>query len=198
MLDLYLATQNPHKVEEIASLLAGYFHIKSISDFAIQEEIPETGATLAENSLQKATYIAERFKVNCLADDSGLEVEALQGLPGVHSARYAGEPKSDAANSAKLRQALAGIENRRARFVTVLTFYFEGQYVQFEGEIQGHIIEEPRGQFGFGYDPLFVPENQTLTFAEMTIDQKNQMAHRARALKKFILFVDETLKYHDE
>jgi XTP/dITP diphosphohydrolase len=158
------------------------------------EEIPETGTTLTENSLQKARYIAEKFQVSCLADDSGLEVEALAGAPGVYSARYAGEPKDDQANLQLLLHQLAGVTDRNARFVTVLTYCDKGSYHSFEGEIQGTIVEEPRGSMGFGYDPIFQPDNQTLTFAQMTLSEKNQIAHRARALEKFINFLDETQK----
>ena len=188
---LYLATQNKHKVEELFALLQDHFIVCDLSSLAITEEIPETGATLVENSLQKARYIAEKFQVSCLADDSGLEVEALAGAPGVYSARYAGEPKNDQANLELLLKNLVGIANRRARFVTVLTYFQAGTYHSFEGEIQGEIVEAPRGNQGFGYDPIFQPENEERTFAEMTLAEKNQIAHRARALEKFINFIDE-------
>jgi len=188
---LYLATQNKHKVEEISALLKDHFTVRDLSTLAITEEIPETGATLVENSLQKARYIAEKFHISCLADDSGLEVEALAGAPGVYSARYAGEPKNDQANLELLVKNLVGIAHRRARFVTVLTYFHAGVYHSFEGEIQGEIVEAPRGKNGFGYDPIFQPENEDRTFAEMTLAEKNQIAHRARALEKFKKFLDE-------
>jgi XTP/dITP diphosphohydrolase len=188
---LYLATQNKHKVEEISALLKDHFTVRDLSTLAITEEIPETGATLEENSLQKARYIAEKFHISCLADDSGLEVEALAGAPGVYSARYAGEPKNDQANLELLVKNLVGIAHRRARFVTVLTYFHAGVYHSFEGEIQGEIVEAPRGNQGFGYDPIFQPENEDRTFAEMTLAEKNQIAHRARALEKFKKFLDE-------
>ena len=198
MKSLYLATQNAHKVEELSALLGDRFQIRSISELNISEEIPETGQTLAENSMQKARYVAERFGVTCLADDSGLEVRALNGAPGVFSARYAGEPKNDQANCVKLLGEMRDKKDRQARFVTVLTFHEDGQFVQFEGEIIGEITQEARGQQGFGYDPLFVPLNADKTFAEMSLSEKNKIAHRARALEKFKLFVDESLLFHDE
>ncbi len=195
---LYLATQNKHKVEELTALLQDHFSVLDLSSLALTEEIPETGKTLTENSLQKARYIAEKFQVSCLADDSGLEVEALGGDPGVYSARYAGEPKDDQANLQLLLQNLRGNSNRRARFVTVLTYFAAGTYHSFEGEIQGSIVELPRGTQGFGYDPIFQPEMETRTFAEMTLAEKNKIAHRARALEKFKNFLDETQKCADE
>jgi XTP/dITP diphosphohydrolase len=198
MKSLYLATQNVHKLEELSALLGDRFLIHSISELNITEEIPENGQTLAENSMQKARYVAERFGVTCLADDSGLEVLALDGAPGVFSARYAGEPKNDQANCAKLLVEMQSIQNRQARFVTVLTFHENGHFVQFEGEVSGEIMEEGRGQQGFGYDPLFMPSGETKTFAEMSLSEKNKIAHRARALEKFKLFVDESLLFHDE
>ncbi len=198
MIELYLATQNKHKIEELSALLGRQFLIKSISELGIIEDIPETGNTLAENSLQKARFIADRFGLTCLSDDSGLEVDCLGGLPGVHSARYAGELKNDLANSAKLIFDMSNCVNRSARFVTVLTFHHRGQYHQFEGEIRGEILLEPRGNQGFGYDPLFQPENESRTFAEMTLSEKNVIAHRARALLKFKSYADESLKFIDE
>jgi XTP/dITP diphosphohydrolase len=198
MIELYLATQNKHKIEELSALLGSQFLIKSISELGVIEDIPETGKTLVENSMQKAQFIADRFGVNCLSDDSGLEVNCLGGLPGVYSARYAGEPKNDLANSSKLLVDMSGHADRSARFVTVLTFHQNGQFHQFEGEIKGEIVLSPRGNQGFGYDPLFQPENESRTFAEMTLSEKNIIAHRARALHKFHLFADESLKFVDE
>jgi XTP/dITP diphosphohydrolase len=189
---LYLATQNKHKVEELSALLEDHFTVRDLSTLSLTEEIPETGSTLAENSLQKARYVAEKFQVSCLADDSGLEVEALGGAPGVYSARYAGEPKDDQANLQLLLKNLRGNTNRNARFVTVLTYFEGANYHAFEGEIRGTIIDEPRGTQGFGYDPVFQPENEKRTFAEMSLEEKNKIAHRARALEKFKNFLDET------
>ncbi len=198
MIELYLATQNKHKIEELSALLGSHFLIKSISELGVIDDIPETGKTLAENSMQKARYIADRFGVNCLSDDSGLEVDCLGGLPGVYSARFAGEPKNDLANSKKLIFEMSQYADRNARFVTVLTFHQKGQFCQFEGEIRGEIVLSPRGSHGFGYDPLFQPENESRTFAEMTLSEKNIIAHRARAFRKFKAFADESLKFIDE
>jgi len=198
MIELYLATQNKHKIEELSALLGNRFIIKSISELGVVDDIPETGKTLAENSRQKAQFIADRFGVTCLSDDSGLEVDCLGGLPGVFSARFAGEPKNDLANSNKLIVEMSQYADRSARFVTVLTFHQNGQFYQFEGEIRGQIVLSPRGNQGFGYDPLFQPENESRTFAEMTLSEKNLIAHRARALHKFKTFADESLKFVDE
>jgi len=198
MIDLYLATQNKHKIEELSALLGTQFLIKSISELGVIEDIPETGKTLIENSMQKAQFIADRFGVTCLSDDSGLEVDCLGGLPGVYSARFAGEPKNDVANSTKLLVDMSRQADRSARFVTVLTFHQDGQFHQFEGEIKGEIVLSPRGNHGFGYDPLFQPENESRTFAEMTLSEKNVIAHRARASHKFKIFADECLKFADE
>lgn len=190
---IYLATQNQHKIDEIKDLLGDLFDFRTVFELGLQTEIPETGATLQENSMQKAEFIARQFDgISCLADDSGLEVDALGGAPGVYSARYAGESKSDAANVSKLLQELATTSNRNARFVTVLTLHHQGQFYVFEGEIHGQITQEPRGLSGFGYDPVFIPEGKDLTFAEISMAEKNQMAHRARALQKFKKFVDES------
>lgn len=198
MIELYLATQNKHKIEELSALLDVKFLIKSISELGVIEDIPETGKTLAENSKLKAQYIADRFGLTCLSDDSGLEVDCLRGLPGVYSARFAGEPKNDEANSNKLLAEMSGCVDRSARFVTVLTFHQKGHFYQFEGEIRGEIVLSPRGNYGFGYDSLFQPENESRTFAEMTLLEKNVMAHRARALNKFKSFADEGLNFIDE
>jgi XTP/dITP diphosphohydrolase len=198
MIELYLATQNKHKIEELSALLGSHFLIKSISELGVVDDIPETGKTLAENSRQKAQFIADRFGVTCLSDDSGLEVDCLGGLPGVYSARFAGEPKNDLANSMKLLVDMSQYADRSARFVTVLTFHHDGQFYQFEGEIRGQIVLSPRGSHGFGYDPLFQPEDESRTFAEMTLSEKNLIAHRARALHKFKTFADESLKFVDE
>ena len=190
-MNLYLATQNKHKIQEISALLKGRFSVQSIVDLGQVDDIPETGSTIAENSFQKADYIANKFGVTCLSDDSGLEVDALNGEPGVFSARFAGPQKNDQDNMALLLQKLRGFENKAARFVTVLTFHSEGKFYQFEGEIKGTIIDQPRGKFGFGYDPIFVPNGYEKTFAEMSMEEKNAIAHRAMALEKFVKFIDE-------
>ncbi|MEY4274790.1 MAG: hypothetical protein RL638_1738 [Bacteroidota bacterium] len=195
---LYLATQNSHKVDEIKDLLGDLFDIRTVYELGLVEDIPETGQTLHENSFQKASYIAELYQVTCLSDDSGLEVAALGGAPGVYSARYAGEPKNDLANLQKLLREMEGQANRSARFVTVLTFHHQGQFEQFEGEVLGEITMEPRGEQGFGYDPVFQPQGHTRTFAEMSMAEKNQLAHRARALQKFKAFLSNTRIFPDK
>ncbi|MEY4383400.1 MAG: hypothetical protein RI995_942 [Bacteroidota bacterium] len=197
-MELYLATQNKHKIEELSALLAGRFFVKSINELGQVDDIPETGKTIAENSHQKAAFIAEKYGVVCLSDDSGLEVNALQGAPGVYSARYAGNQKNDVDNIQLLLKNLQNTIDRSARFVTVLTFHHQGEFVQFEGEIKGQIIDRPRGSLGFGYDPIFVPNGFSLTFAEMTIEQKNSIAHRAMALQKFLKFIDESTFFSNQ
>ena len=195
---LYLATQNQHKIEEIKDLLGDLFDIHTVFELGVQVDLPETGSTLQENSHQKASYIASRFQVTCLSDDSGLEVRALGGAPGVYSARYSGEPKDDAANVRKLLAELNGISDRSTRFVTVLTFHHQGQYFTFEGEVQGDIVDVPRGDHGFGYDPVFQPTGYDRTFAEMTMAEKNQLAHRGRAMQHFKSYIDETGFFSDK
>ena len=184
---LYLATQNQHKIEEIKDLLGDLFAIHTVFELGLSVEIPETGNTLQANSMQKAAYIAEHFQVTCLSDDSGLEVKALDGRPGVYSARYAGEPKDDAANVQKLLSELEGVSDRSARFVTVLTFHHQGQYFSFEGEIQGQIASRPRGEHGFGYDPHFFLTEQNCTAAQLDPTQKNLISHRGQALRELII-----------
>jgi XTP/dITP diphosphohydrolase len=189
---IYLATQNEHKIDEIKDLLGDLFDFRTVFELGLVVEIPETGSTLVENSRQKVEFIAQKFGgITCLADDSGLEVDALNGAPGVYSARYAGEAKSDTANVAKLLQVMANESNRNARFVTVLTLHHQGQFYVFEGEVHGQIQAEPRGTQGFGYDPIFVPTGIEQTFAELSLAEKNQLAHRARALEKFKMFVQD-------
>ena len=186
---ILIASQNQHKIQEISSFLGKSFELISLKDLGISEDIPETGNTLEENSLLKAQFLAEKFQVPCLADDSGLEVEALNGEPGVFSARYAGEPKVDQKNIELLWKNLQDKSNKKARFVTILTFFYQAQFYQFEGEVQGNIIMEKKGKNGFGYDPIFVPEGYSQTFAEMSLEEKNQLAHRAKALEKFKQFL---------
>lgn len=195
---LYLATQNTHKIQELSALLQGRFSVKSIAELGQVEDIPETGWTISENSLQKANFIAQKYKVTCLSDDSGLEVEALDGEPGVFSARYAGSQRNSKDNINLLLENLKNISHRSARFVTILTFHYQGNFYQFEGEIKGQIIDQPRGNDGFGYDPIFLPDGYTKTFAEMSMEEKNLIAHRAKAIEKFIKFIDEKTFFGNE
>lgn len=184
-----IATNNQHKLKEIREMVGGAFELFSLSDIGCSEEIPETQPTIEGNSLQKAAYIWEKYRVNCLADDTGLLVEALGGEPGVYSARYAGPQKSNADNIRLLLQKLAGKIDRGAHFKTVMTYIDNGRIYQFEGKVVGEITAAPRGKEGFGYDPVFLPEGKSLTFAEMTGDEKNSISHRGRALSHFAAFL---------
>lgn len=180
------ATNNPHKLSEIRPLLEPDFRILSLNDIGCQEELPETQNTLEGNSLQKAAFIFERYHLTCFADDTGLEVDALHGEPGVYSARYAGEQKSSDLNIALLLQNLRDVEDRRARFRTIITLLGPDGARIFEGAIHGTILRERRGGQGFGYDPVFQPDGYKKTLAEMTLEEKNQISHRAKAVQKLV------------
>lgn len=188
---IVLCTGNPGKVAELRALLPGSIELFSLSDVGLPLDLPETGATLEANALQKARFAFERVKLPCIADDTGLEVEALNGAPGVHSARYAGEAKDPAANMARLLQELEGRAMRSARFRTVIAFVAEGVEHTVEGEVRGDIIDAPRGTGGFGYDPVFRPEMSTLTFAEMDAKTKNAISHRGQAIWKLVSWLSE-------
>jgi XTP/dITP diphosphohydrolase len=182
---LCFASNNKHKLEEIKNVVGRKFEILSLADIKCNEELPETRNTLEGNSLQKAEYVLQHYNTPCFADDTGLEVEALNGAPGVYSARYAGNHRNTDDNIALLLQNLKNDTNRKAQFRTVITLIgIEAQPVFFEGVIRGEIITEKRGSSGFGYDPVFVPEGHSKTFAEMTLEEKNQLSHRAIAVKK--------------
>jgi len=188
-LPVLFASSNAHKLEEIRAILPKRIKVKGLKEFGITEEIPETGTTIAENSLIKARFVDKLVNGKpprefVFADDSGLEVEALKGAPGVYSARYAGEPKDDAANNKKLLETLKNSSNRKARFVTVITLIVHGTVHVFEGEVTGTIAHEPRGSTGFGYDPLFIPTGYRSTFAELGPEIKNSISHRAKAVEK--------------
>ena len=169
--------------------MGGVIKLKSLNAIGCNEEIPETGSTLEENARLKARYVWETYNVDCFADDTGLEVESLDGAPGVYSARYAGPQKNPADNMALLLSELKGKSNRRARFRTVICLIQGGREQLFEGVVHGEIIESARGSEGFGYDPIFVPEGSTKTFAEMTMEEKNTMSHRGRAIASLALFL---------
>ncbi|MFN3342593.1 MAG: non-canonical purine NTP diphosphatase [Flavobacteriales bacterium] len=188
---IVFASQNQHKIDEIAALVDDSIQISGLDEYNLKEEIPETGSTLIENALQKARFVAGRFGVNCFADDTGLEVSALNGAPGVYSARYAGEQKNAEANMKKLLLELEGKADRSARFKTVIALLFDGKEYLFEGVMNGTILTERRGSGGFGYDSLFVPEGSSLTFAEMSALEKNKCSHRAKAVEKLITFLNE-------
>ena len=188
---LVFATQNENKAHEIQSLLPEYFKIISLKDIRCFDEIPETAETLEGNSLLKASFISETYNLNCFADDTGLEIEALDNRPGVYSARYAGPEKSAAANINKVLLELEGKTARNAQFRTIITLILNTSIFTFEGIVIGEIISEKRGENGFGYDPIFVPDGALKTFAEMTLTEKNQYSHRARAFQKMIEFLNE-------
>lgn len=186
---LVFATNNQHKLEEVKNILVDLFDIVSLNDINCNEEIPETADTLEGNALQKASFIKTHYGYDCFADDTGLEVEVLNNAPGVYSARYAGPDHNAEANMNKLLQDMQGKENRKARFRTVIALILEEKEYLFDGIINGQIIEEKKGKTGFGYDPIFMPENYNKTFAELGSDIKNNISHRALAVKKLAAFL---------
>ena len=186
---IVVATNNAHKLKEIAAILGQEIELLSLKDIQCYADIPETADTLEGNARQKAMYIYENYGMDCFADDTGLEVEALGGAPGVFSARYAGDGHDSEANMQKLLKELAGKENRKAQFRTVICLIRNGKEHLFEGIVKGEIVQEKRGGAGFGYDPIFVPEGYDLTFAELGDDVKNTISHRARAVEKLCQFL---------
>lgn len=180
---LIFATNNSHKLDEVRGILGEGWEVLSLKDIGCNEDIPETANTLQGNALQKARYVKEHYGLDCFADDTGLEVTALGGQPGIHSARYAGDHDSDA-NVTKLLKELKEKSDRSAQFRTVIALILNGQEILFEGIVKGQIATERRGTGGFGYDPVFMPEDFGLSFAEMGIEGKNTVSHRARAVKK--------------
>lgn len=190
-MELVLCTGNEGKVKELQALLPEGIIVRSLQDLGIDADLPETGDTLHANALQKAHHVHERCGSPCLADDTGLEVDALSGAPGVRSARYAGEEKDPAANMARLLRELDGRSDRRARFRTVLALVDGVSEHTFEGVVDGRITTEPKGAGGFGYDPVFVPEDGVLTFAQMDKDAKNAISHRGRAMRKLLRHLAE-------
>uniref|UniRef100_UPI00321719D4 non-canonical purine NTP diphosphatase n=1 Tax=uncultured Draconibacterium sp. TaxID=1573823 RepID=UPI00321719D4 len=193
-MELVFATNNKHKLEELQAILGDHFKLLSLADIDCNEEIPEDQATLEGNASQKAFFVYEKFGYNCFADDTGLEIDALNGEPGVYSARYAGEEKSAEANMKKALQKLSKINNRKARFRTVISLIIKGEEKQFEGIVDGEILNEKRGGSGFGYDPIFQPEGFNVSFAEMELSDKNKISHRGRAVRKLV----DYLKNYDE
>jgi XTP/dITP diphosphohydrolase len=187
MTQLCFATNNKHKIEEVAALLGGHFTLMSLADIGCTEELAEDFFTIAENSQQKAEYVFKKYNVACFADDSGLEVSALNGEPGVDSAHYAGPQRNHNDNMNFLLEKLKGVENRKAQFKTIITLIERtGSMQQFEGIVTGKIINEKRGTIGFGYDPIFIPDGFPKTLAEMTMEEKNKISHRARAMNKLV------------
>jgi XTP/dITP diphosphohydrolase len=191
-MNIIFASASKNKIREITAMLPPGWALSGLEDIGIHDEIPEPGATIRENSLLKAKYVLDFLEqqgkngLAVFADDSGLEVEALHGAPGVYSARYAGIPKSDAANNKKLMEELLQATSRQARFVTVITLLINNEVHVFEGEVKGTIAYEPRGSNGFGYDPLFIPQGYRSTFAELSAEVKNTISHRANAVNRLL------------
>lgn len=188
---LVFATNNKHKLEEVHKILGGSFEILSLNDIDCKDDIPETSETLEGNALQKARYVYERYGYNCFADDTGLEVEALNMAPGVYSARYAGPKKNSIDNMKKLLRELDEINKRDARFRTVIALIIDGKEWLFEGIVDGEIMRNPEGKQGFGYDPVFKPKAYKQSFAEMDLSLKNTISHRGRAITKLIDFLNK-------
>jgi XTP/dITP diphosphohydrolase len=186
---LIFASSNKHKAAEIEKMLPSDYYIQTMKDAGYTEDISEPYATLEENSKHKAETVFRTLGHNCFAEDTGLETEVLDGAPGVRSARYAGEPANDANNISKLLQELYGQLNRKAQFKTVLTLILKGETFQFTGICKGVIANSPSGEKGFGYDPVFIPEGEEKTFAEMTLDEKNLFSHRRKAVQQLIRFL---------
>ena len=188
-MELIFGTHNENKVEEINGLLPTDFIVKSLTELKFETKIDETGSSLEENALIKARVIFNTFKKNCFADDSGLEVSALGGKPGVHSARYAGNQKNAQDNMSKLLHELKDLTDRKSQFRTLIALILNGREYLFEGIVKGKIIYTPQGEKGFGYDPIFVPEKYTTTFAQMSLYEKNKISHRSIAFQKLVQFL---------
>lgn len=193
MKELVLATNNPHKVEEIRNILGSSLSIKTLNELGFFEDIPEDSPTLQGNASQKSHFLFDKFGCNCFADDTGLEVEALDGAPGIYSARYAGEAKDPEENMRKLLKELEGKESRKARFRTVISLIWEGQEYFFEGIVEGVILTEKRGEEGFGYDPIFQPDGYDRSFAQLIMQEKNEISHRGRAVQKLLQFLQSVI-----
>lgn len=188
-MEIVFATNNQHKLEELQALLGDDFRLLSLQDIGCNEDIPEDQATLEGNASQKSRYIYDKYAKNCFADDTGLEIEALNGEPGVYSARYAGAERSSEANMQKVLSKLLKINHRKARFRTVISLIIDGKETLFEGLVDGEILTEKRGGDGFGYDPIFKPDGFEQSFAEMGLAEKNKISHRGRAVRKLVAYL---------
>lgn len=186
---IVFATNNKNKLKEVQALLPKEIQLLSLEEIGCTEDIPETAPTIEGNAIQKADYVKKNYGYDCFADDTGLEVTALDGAPGVYSARYAGEAKSSEANIDKLLKELEGKDERSARFKTVIALHLDGKLHTFSGICSGNIIFERKGSAGFGYDPVFQPEGKSLTFAEMSLEEKSEISHRARTTRQLIEFL---------
>ncbi len=195
-MELVFATNNSHKIEELRQIAGPDFTLRSLADIGCNADIPETADTLEGNALQKARYIHRMYGCDCFADDTGLEVEALDGAPGVYSARYAGPGHDSAANMSLLLQNMRGITGRKARFRTVIALILNGEEHIFEGTVDGEILESPSGEGGFGYDPVFRPDGWQISFAQASPEMKNAVSHRGRATCKLIDYLNN-LKNND-
>lgn len=188
---IVFASNNKNKVQEIQNQVPESIQIVTLEEIGCFEDIEETGITLEENAIIKANYVTEKYDLPCFADDTGLEIEALNGEPGVYSARYAGEEKNSEANMQKVLKNLNGVSNRKAQFKTVIALNINNEQYLFTGTVEGEIRNEQKGTNGFGYDPIFEPEYLGKTFAEMTLEDKNKMSHRGRAVEKLITFLSK-------
>lgn len=191
MLEIIFATNNAHKVQEIRNRTEGFLKVISLKEAGIHETIPEPFNTLKENASAKSKFIYKRLHKNCFSEDTGLFVEALDGEPGVHSARYAGDDANDSANVEKLIHKMFGKENRKASFITIISLMLEGKEYFFEGKCTGHIVEIANGDMGFGYDPVFMPDGSNKTFGEMNMDEKNEFSHRRKAVDQLLSFLEK-------
>lgn len=188
---LVFATHNQHKLRELQQIIKNDIHIISLDDLNYSTEIEETGNTLVENALLKARFIYERYSISTFADDTGLEIDALKGAPGVYSARFAGEDKSAVKNMNKVLDLMKGLTNRKARFKTVMALVLNGKEFLFEGVVEGNILETPVGTNGFGYDPIFQPMGYSISFAQMDSETKNRISHRGKAVEKLVSFLNQ-------
>lgn len=188
---LLFASANQHKIDEIRAMLPAHIELFGLKDIDFHEDIPETQDSIPGNAIQKATYLADRLNMPCFADDTGLIIPALNGEPGVYSARYAGPQKNAEDNMNLVMEKLAHKTDRSAYFLTAIALHINGETHLFEGKVDGHIISDKRGSAGFGYDPIFIPENGTETFAEMSAEAKNKLSHRSRALSKMLDFLNQ-------
>ena len=190
-MELVFATGNQNKVKEIQALIPSSIRLLGLADIQCNEEIPETQPTIEGNAAQKAFYVFEKYHHNCFADDTGLEIDALNGRPGVMSARYAGDAKDANANMDKILAELKNESNRIAYFKTIISLVIDGEEIQFEGVVEGTILKEKRGSKGFGYDPIFLPKGSDRSFAEMDVNEKNEISHRALAVKKLVAYLNK-------
>ena len=191
---IVFATNNPNKLKEIQSLIPKEIEIISLKEIGCNEDIPETGDTLEANAFQKAHYIKDNFNYDCFADDTGLEIDELNGDPGVYSARYAGPERNASANMNKILNKLKGKKNRKAQFRTAIALILKGEEHLFEGKVEGYISKDKQGNEGFGYDPIFIPENNIRSFAQMSMQEKGAISHRGRAVKKLVTYLNNLSK----